>query len=521
MAIAKAAIDRFLADKGRPYIEVKGLPRDKLDEIIKNVTGKYYRPKTEPRYYQRETLAFALTQWHALLFLAMRLGKTKIALDFASHLRRANMWQGVGLVVAHAPIALDSIWRPEAAKHSDLKIRCVQNNWDQFVDALESDCDLIITPWSGLQNMFSIKKQSRKGKAKLYPDHQKIRDVAELLSLVIMDEIHLCQNVFSLRFKIADELTCRAKFRLGLTGTPVGRDPSKVWAQAYLVDRGLALSKNYFFFMACFGEKKMNWALKRQFDVFDNKKLPLLQQKLAPVALTYAKSEVHLDNVAANVVRLPLLRQQQREYSDIIDRLIDSKRRHDGELLARETENTFVRLRQVSSGFLPFVDSFGNAQMVDFPCSKLEWLRALLEGQLSELQTIIFHEFIHTGDVISNLLDDLKIKHARLQGKTGDKAGEVRKFRDGKVGIIVANTAVGGAGIDLQNADYMLFYECPLSPTVRQQAEARPLALSRGKRLLVVDDLICSPIEQRIYDLIKEGKHVMKVIMKDPALLHA
>jgi SNF2 family DNA or RNA helicase len=84
----------------------------------------------------------------------------------------------------------------------------------------------------------------------------------------------------------------------------------------------------------------------------------------------------------------------------------------------------------------------------------------------------------------------------------------VKDFQDGKTQYLVANPRKGGMGIDLPQCDYMIFYESPVTPITRQQAEARPM--SRGARPLFIDDLVISPVERRILEWIGEGKDLMK-----------
>lgn len=516
MTVSPKALARFREQAPRWHPIVKGRRPESLQEIIRRATQHEYQGKTQPRPHQLEALAYALAQRRALLFLAMRLGKSKIALDWAAHLKRVGLWRGLGLIVAHAPIALQSVWAVEAAKHSDLKVALVQKGYDEFLQACESDCDLVVTPWSGLQQMFSTKRVvqrgKRKGQNKLYVDHDRVRATGELFTLAIMDEIHLCKNPQSLRFKIAVELVARAQYRLGLTGTPVGRDPFALWAQCYLVDRGDALSRSYHFFELAYGKKEFNFAIKRELVKFDQARLDDMLKRAAGTVISYRKEEVHVDKVMRNVTQLHMGPSQSKRYFYELSEYINKWKA--GE---EPRDNIFMKLRQIASGFEPYVDSLGGRFMLPLKHNvKLEWLRALLEEQETETCMVIFHEFIATGDMISAMLKEIGIKHARIEGATKDKSAELSKFTSGKVKLLVANTATGGVGIDLRNADYLLFYESPVSPTVRSQAEARPLAIERGDRPLVIEDLVCAPVEQRILDFIQEGKNLMRAVMSDP-----
>ena len=92
MPIAQEALDQFL-DQAMPLLpQFKGAAPDQLKRLIYDATGLPLGDlKTQPRKHQLEGLAFALYLRQALLFFDVRMGKSKIALDWAQHLRRAKM----------------------------------------------------------------------------------------------------------------------------------------------------------------------------------------------------------------------------------------------------------------------------------------------------------------------------------------------------------------------------------------------------------------------------------------------
>src|SRR5436189_507658 len=114
MATSPAAIQAFLANAAKPPIHVKGKTAAELNDVIWQSGGDYL-PKLPPRPYQREALAFALRARRSLMFLKMRMGKSRIALDFAEVTRSAGKWRK-GLIVAPYPVTL-SVWQEEIPKH--------------------------------------------------------------------------------------------------------------------------------------------------------------------------------------------------------------------------------------------------------------------------------------------------------------------------------------------------------------------------------------------------------------------
>jgi hypothetical protein len=505
-----------------PPLKFRGDSRERLLAMIESVGGHELLTKTDPYAHQIEGLAFALWAERALLFYEPRTGKTKIALDWLSYLIYSGLLKRKALIITHAPIGSDE-WEHQVRRHSYLDVLAIRSGGgytaEQFFYALRQRLDAVLISWSTLQTIFStpgtVPSGSKKGSTKRYADRHLLRQVAPAFDAVVIDEIHQAGHEDTLRFAIASELVAKCRWRLGLTGTPVGRSPLLLWAQAALIDGGRTLSASPRFFREAFCTTKPNRFKKgfNPFDwVFDNKKLPILRDKMVSISLHCALRDVQEVNVLKGVVELSMSPEQARAYDEAIDRLVKLKQ---GD--AVEIENVFIRLRQIASGFLPFVDGDGVDRIIDFPdASKLAWLDDFF-GNLPDLQIVVMHEFIRSGRRICELLDAHKIKYDWLRGGTTDRPALLERFRTGQTQVLVANTATGGMAIDLSPADYLLFFESTPSVIIRRQAEARPLA--RGDRPLILDDLVCAPIERKLLDFLDQGEGLREALLRDPTKL--
>jgi SNF2-related domain/Helicase conserved C-terminal domain len=519
MPSSPEAIQRFLMyQPPLPPVEFRGTEPEILHEFI----GDQLLTKTKPRKHQLEGLAFALWAKRALLFYEMRTGKTKLALDFITHLICNEQLKRRALIIAHAPIGVDE-WENQIPYHSDLAVCTVRSGADslgRFADAVTGaiPCDAVLVSWSTLQQMFTVRREavsgSRKGQEKLYVARGVCRDFARYFGAVVIDEIHMAGHHETLRFGIAAELIQHCEWRLGLTGTPFGRDPLLLWAQAYLIDAGETLSHNFHFFREAFCKTKYSpWKWSKIDYVFDHRKLPLLRDKMRSMVLTCELHEVQEVNVLSGVVRLSMSREQRRAYEEVIDNLVQLRM---GQTV--EIDNAFVRLRQVASGFLPFVNDQGEERIIDFlDAAKFVWLEDFIGSIPRDMSCVIFHEFIHTGERICQVLKRQKLTHDWLHGGVKDRPGILSRFQTGKSQILVANAATGGMSIDLSKAEYLCFFESPASVIARKQAEARPLA--RGARPLIIDDLMCAPIEEKLLSFVLEGQSLRDALLRDPKAL--
>ena len=501
--IKKEAIDRFLAHND-PDPNIKGAHVTHLRALIKHATGIEYAPNTEPRPYQIEAVALQARTPKTALFFAPRRGKTKSALDSAEHLRKAGLWKGKGIVVVPSPLLLH-VWESEIEKHSKLKGTIVRSSLAELDDAVRNSTDLVIIAWSTLQVIFSRKVKGTNGRVELRENPALLLHYAPFFNLGIIDELHTIGTSSALRFTIATSLLSYCRYLSGLTGTPIGRDPFRLWEQFYVLDRGKTLSPNRYFFQMAFGEKVLNKFTPSGFTYqFDQAKLPTLHNKIMHMSLSYGL-EYFNTSVIRGTINLDMLPEQRKHYKDAI--------RH---ALTRETDGSVKRdhifqcLRQIASGYMPYLDMDDGRHIHQFPSAKMRWLEDFIENCPKGAKFILFNEFVATGDLLAQTLTKHKVKFGRIYGATSTTVANnyIEQFTHTDMDWMIANTQKACMGISLHAADYMLFFESPVSSKIRKQAEARPLGPARNGRDLFIDDFITSPVEQRIVDLVRDGYEV-------------
>jgi hypothetical protein len=373
---------------------------------------------------------------------------------------------------------------------------------------------LVVVAPSTLQQLFSQKRivtrGARKGKPKLYPDKEALEAASSYFDAIGVDEIHGAMNYDSLRHQITAALAYHPQWRLGLTGTPFGRDPFALWGQAFIIDGGRTLSNNYFFFEPAFGKRKYSHFSRTGYEyVFDKDKMPVLQAKMDHMVLTCKLEEIQDVQVIPSVINLHMSSHQRAAYQELIAELVAAQIEADdeGRSARKKTENIFVRLRQVSSGFRPFTDDEGDARIVEFPNSiKHEWVADFLSDLDPDVKVLIFHEFVPTGRRLEAIAQKAKIKYRWLWGGTKDKREARHEFQHGKAQLLISNHGSGGVGIDLSAADYMCIFESPVGVIAREQMEARPMARSRP---LLRDDLVCSTVESKILTFHEQGRNLL------------
>jgi SNF2 family DNA or RNA helicase len=108
----------------------------------------------------------------------------------------------------------------------------------------------------------------------------------------------------------------------------------------------------------------------------------------------------------------------------------------------------------------------------------------------------------------------LKIGHALVWGKARDPIGQLQKFKtDASVQLLVINTRSGSSSLNLQHANYVVFFEQPDNPIDRQQAERRVWRPGQLKRVFIYDLLCKATKDHALYHSNKAGEDLLKSII--------
>lgn len=176
--------------------------------------------------YQRRAIEFIKEKKRCMLLLQMGLGKTVSALTAVSDLKDEFAINKV-LVIAPLRVA-NGVWKQEAAlwghlKHLEFSI-CT-GPVRQRLAALQMDADIYVI---NRENITWLQQHYKNG----WP-----------FDCVIVDESSSFKNPSSKRFRSLRRVLPDTDYMVLLTGTPSPNGLLDLWAQAYLVDYGMALGR--------------------------------------------------------------------------------------------------------------------------------------------------------------------------------------------------------------------------------------------------------------------------------------
>lgn len=516
--ILPQAVKRFRERELWSYNWLKQVPRLELFSSIREPKWRFY---TNPRDCQLVCFTIATSVPDFLFLLDMGAGKTKLTLDALWYRRIVD---GLGKTIVVVPSAESVLgWQDQIAEHRPefKSVALMGGKEERIEDLLDKyhDTDIFLINYQGLMSYMTSLEQGKKSKRVRQIDHRIAQRLAELFDAVVLDEIHRVGNKNSLIFRMCDALCKRAKVRYGLTGTPFGRDPERLWAQFYLIDRGATLGPTLGLFRAAFFTAEDNYFGGVDY-TFDEKHADLLYQTLNNRSIRYEDKEFS-DLPAVNYVkhRLTFGTDAEDYYKQVRDEFLKSK----GDL--QEMQNSFLRMRQVCSGFLTLKGEDDEKHRVSFYTNpKLNALEDILDSLPSYEKVMVFHEFILSGNTIQAMLERKKIKHARIGGTSHNRPGlSMQRFlRDPSVRVLLANNHSSGATTGTNPHKVcrrQVYFDLPVDPITRTQAVARVRRMGQEKHVYIHDLLISGSVDEMVQKFLAQGKSLFDAIINGEAKL--
>jgi SNF2 family DNA or RNA helicase len=497
MVMKKGALDEYLNRKMNSYQWIKKVPLDQLMSEMKTFKVKPYF-KTEPWVHQAACFLIGMTEPRFGHLLDMGAGKSKIVLDTMTQLQREGRLKKALVTIPR--LVNFASWEKACAVHSDLEPEiCTGSIEEKWEHLLTNKADLAIIDYTGLQLALSKKVVGKK--KVLAPDLKKINQLKKIYNFAAIDESHKLKNAESLRYRILRPLTKDFDNVYITTGTLFGRNPEDLWSQFFLVDRGDTFGDSLGMFREAFMVRSDGFWAGQKYD-FDKKKTRLLNKFLQNRSIRYDENELEsLPECVPNNLVLRFGEEQRGHYLRALEGLINAQ----GKL--SEIDSAFIRMRQIVSGYLQWKDSYGDHVIRFKENPKLEMLLGIIEDS-GDSKVVVSTEYTQTGSLIVDALKEMKIGYEWLYGKTKDPVACIKSFQENpKKKVLVMNSDCGGTGVDgLQEvAQYLVFYESPVSPVTRKQTLKRIHRSGQLHRSFIYDLTIEKSIDIRILGFIKEG----------------
>ena len=513
--IPKRIIKRFLEARRDDHRWLKELNHKSIDKRLREIAPELrLHPKTG--LHQKVAVYLGIRYRSFAFFYDMGTGKTLISLELLQY-----FWQIGMLRRALVFVTSDKAFPTWERQRNEYRINvpyCVldsgtsEGKWKilrHFGDGI------IFLHYPGTVAMVSGKpERSNSGRKQLLWD--KVDRLLEDVDVVVYDESTKAANENSLTYQICWEASKQARHRFALAGRPFGRDPAPLWAQMNLVDHGETLGETKgLFYEAFFRQKTVNGHPKQ---VFRRNMTEKLSEVIQHTSMTYTADEC-IDLPPTRRIPVPIkLTREIREYMrEVIAEAIAAKGNR------RVMKNAFLRMRQLSSGFIGLKDDeTGEKAEIEFEHSpKNEWLMDFLDTFPQNRKVLIFYQYTVSGRRIAREIEEqFGTKPVWLWSGTKNPAAEIERFMyDDDCWPCVVNNQVGAYSLDgLQVANYEVFFESPLSVIDREQAERRILRQGQlHSKCFYYDPVVLDTVDEKILEFHKEGRDLFDALLKNPS----
>ena len=438
--------------------------------------------KRPPRIKQVEALAFLENKNAAALFMSMRTGKTKVIIDD---------WQRIGCdLLVIAPATVYKVW--ERALHDDALKMPRLLIWESgvtkalVVRAFEQHVGprVLLVNIEALSTVETVRSLC-------------VSFVKQRPTMVVIDESVVIKNHRAQRTKfINTQLAPFAAYRRILSGLPTPRSPLDIFSQFWFLNPGILKCRTYDQFLREYAHTKRMRAGGRSFNVVTGyKNIDQLYAKLAPHQIRVRLEDcTDLPKADYKILEVRLTKEQTRVYDEVrkycTAQLANKKFITPGTVVTQ-----LLRLQQVLLGRAVAEDD----TVLTFPEYRIASLLEFLNS--TDEKVVIF---------ATEKLDIVKITNAlqrefgigSVANFTGDNRAtreeEEQTFRNNiDCRFMVSTYSAGGMGRPWDVASIVVFYSPTQDYGLREQGEARPLAVGKTTPVLYVDMICPNTVETK------------------------
>ena len=459
--------------------------------------------KRNPLQHQREALNKSFDKKYFLYLMGMGTGKTKVAIDNAVFLFNQGEIDTVFIVV---PNSITHNWLKEIDVDSSAKGFKYLFRRDTFDYHLKDHINWYVMNVEALSHASGVKVA------------KKLIDKHGDRMYMVVDECTTIKNHKAKRTKNIIKISKNVKYKRGMTGSPTAKSPLDLYSQCEFLQDGLLGFSSYYSFQARYAKLRplTREGFRQAMIPYDYQNLAELFNKVKPFSYRKIKEEcldlppkIHTRRELSMSTQQLEIYNQLKKYARAV--LLDKKTSYTNKL----TE--ILRLHQVTCGF--FKSDTGEIQELNNP--KLKELVNILEEM--DGKVIIWANYIYNIEQIIKTLKD-KFPYDRTVSvyravSVTDRDKAVENFqKDPYTKFLVGNPATGGYGLNLTEADTVIYYSNSYDLTVREQSEDRAHRKGQTKSVTYIDLVMTGTIDEFILKALNNKKRTSAQVLGEEVL---
>jgi len=480
-------------------IDYKSLTRSELQHVFSDIDFLL-----EPMRHQFISLAFASERDRIFFFHSVGTGKTICSLY------SVKLWECKKTIVITPSSAFGS-WKRDIENYTNFSYVILTGSGRERKRNLKKKKDIFVVNYEGLKVLYA-RLYKEKG-WEILPESF-IHD----FDCIILDEIHKCKNFSALQSRICLELSKRAKYVIGLTGTPIDKSFLELFNIVKTVDLGKSLGTNFFSYRRQYfdkricgskwGRKWIEWELKPGCE-------EKILNKISNITLSFSREECfELPSIQEIVKYIHPSDQFSAIQLDIVEENI-TKINGDEIDFGEDINSKAFKLRELPNGFFYYGKGEDRRTYRLKKNPKAEALLDLLEDTDSKI--VVFYQFTEERAILEEALEKEGVCYSSAFGgqSSEDREREIKKFfENGKVRVFLSQITCASEGFDAYVANIAVFFSPLSSPKMRKQCIGRIYRRGQQKKCLVLDFVLEGSFDQKIVEKRGERFDLVKMAME-------
>ena len=328
--------------------------------------------------------------------------------------------------------------------------------------------------------------------------------------MIVCDEMQRIKSHTAQQSKAVHKLGDKARYRLGLTGTPVQNDTRDLWSEYRFLAPGI-FSGSYYAFEKRYAA--MGGYGNHQY--FGPRNLDELTRKAHSIAYRVTKAEcLDLPEKTFEMRDVPLEPSAEKMYDQLRKESILELENGDS-VTANIVLTRLLRLQQLTGGYL--TDDEGNVQHVS--SAKLESVSDIVqslcvdEGKKVVIFTRFRAELDGVCDVCRKVLGDLKLVYIDGSVPLTQRGGIVEQFQtDSNTRVFVGNLDACAEGITLTASDTVVYYSLTFNAAKYAQSQDRIHRVGQRNVCTYIHLIVPGSIDQKIMDALDKKIDLAKSV---------
>lgn len=437
------------------------------------------------RRHQQDMLRYAFKVQHPALFADPRTGKTIVTV------RRCKAYNGVRLILVAAPYSTMEAWQETLTAENE-QLLIATGDHDNPAEVLAT-----VAAWpaeSGRVWCFANKElHLRFGAA-----------VASVpWDVVILDESTFIKSPKAQVSHFYTKHFRKAAHRWVLTGTPAPESELEYYQQLKFLDPAILGFKDFYAY-------RRAWFINNAADPAGRHEYYIKREGRARLTAKLAKAVLFVTQQDAGITsRKIIVRRPVRLPPSVRKAYDEAERTFILKYPTEEIDRTIFSIeawtwmRRMCGGWLPQVGAV--------PCEKLDDLVAYMQGELATCRVVVWSIFLDEIRIICDRLLSEGIKTDYISGaRSHAKRIELRQaFAAGKLRVLVCQPECFRHGINLSDADALIYYSVPAGLETYQQSVQRATHMTKPRDVLVVHYATVNTVEEDLLNSLsrKEHKH--------------